>query len=91
MGNSIQRRIHPASHVKGERPWPQNNPTCPRPDIREARIDPTRPWNERLRLFASSVSDPHRFRVGDTAVGVLFDDGAPSLQSCLTNLCKRLQ
>ena len=47
--------------------------------------------SERLRLFASSVSDPHRFRVGDTAVEVLFDDGAPSLQSCLTNLCKRFQ
>ena len=46
-------------------------PTCPLPDIREARIDPTLPVNERLRLFASSVSDPHRFRVGDTAVEVL--------------------
>ena len=45
-------------------------PTCPLPDIREARIDPTLPVNERLRLFASSVSDPHRFRVGDTAVEV---------------------
>ena len=66
-------------------------PTCPLLDIREARIDPTLPVNERLRLFASSVSDPHRFRVGDTVVEVLFDDGAPSLQSCLTNLCKRLQ
>ena len=62
---------------------PKNNPNCPLPDIREARIDPT--------LFASSVSDPHRFRVGDTVVEVLFDDGAPSLQSCLTNLCKWLQ
>ena len=25
-------------------------PTCPLPDIREARIDPTLPVNERLRL-----------------------------------------
>lgn len=64
---------------------------CPLPDIREARIDPTLPVNERLRLFAAAIGDPHRFRVGDTAVEVLFDDGAPSLQSCLTNLCKRLQ
>ena len=64
---------------------------CPLPDIREARIDPTLPVNERLRLFASSVSDPHRFRVGDTAVEVLFDDGAPSLQACLTGMCRQLQ
>ena len=70
---------------------PKNNPNCPLPGIREARIDPTLPVNERLRLFAAAIGDPHRFRVGDTAVEVLFDDGAPSLQSCLTNLCKRLQ
>lgn len=70
---------------------PKNNPNCPLPDIREARIDPTLPVNERLRLFAAAIGDSHRFRVGDTAVEVLFDDGAPSLQSCLTNLCKRLQ
>lgn len=70
---------------------PKNNPNCPLPDIREARIDPTLPVNERLRLFAAAIGDPHRFRVGDTAVEVLFDDGAPSLQSCLINLCKRLQ
>ena len=70
---------------------PKNNPNCPLPDIREARIDPTLPVNERLRLFAAAIGDPHRFRVGYTAVEVLFDDGAPSLQSCLTNLCKRLQ
>ena len=70
---------------------PKNNPNCPLPDIREARIDPALPVNERLRLFAAAIGDPHRFRVGDTAVEVLFDDGAPSLQSCLTNLCKRLQ
>ena len=52
---------------------------CPLPDIREAR------------LFAAAAGDPHRFRVGETAVEVLFDDGAPSLQSCLMSLCKRLQ
>ena len=47
---------------------------CPLPDIREARIDPTLPVNERLRLFAAAIGDPHRFRVGDTEVEVLFDD-----------------
>ena len=55
-------------------------PTCPLP---EARIDPTLPVNERLRLFAAAIGDPHRFRVGDTEVEVLFDDSAPSLQACL--------
>ena len=54
---------------------------CPLPDIREARIDPTLPVNERLRLF----------RVGDTEVEVLFDDSAPSLQACLTGMCRQLQ
>ena len=38
-------------------------PTCPLPDIREARIDPSLPVNERLRLFAAAIGDPHRFRV----------------------------
>ena len=28
---------------------------CPLPDIREARIDPTLPVNERLRLFAAAI------------------------------------
>lgn len=65
--------------------------TCPLPDIREARIDPTLPVNERLRLFAAAIGDPHRFRVGDTEVGVLFDDSAPSLQACLTGMCRQLQ
>ena len=64
---------------------------CPLPDIREARIDPTLPVNERLRLFAAAIGDPHRFRVGDTEVEVLFDDSAPSLQACLTDLCRQLQ
>ena len=53
---------------------------CPLPDIREARIDPTLPVNERLRLFAAAIGDPHRFRVG-----------APSLQACLTDMCRQLQ
>ena len=26
--------------------------------------------NERLRLFAAAIGDPHRFRVGDTEVEV---------------------
>ena len=65
--------------------------TCPLPDIREARIDPTLPVNERLRLFAAAIGDPHRFRVGDTEVEVLFDDSAPSLQACLTGMCRQLQ
>ncbi len=60
---------------------------CPLPDIREARIDPTLPVDERLRLFAAAIGDPHRFRVGDTEVEVLFDDSAPSLQACLTGMC----
>lgn len=64
---------------------------CPLPDIRETRIDPALPVEQRLRLFAAAAGDPHRFRVGNTPVEVLFDDGAPSLQVCLTNLCKRLQ
>ena len=38
-------------------------PTCPLPDIREARIDPSLPVNERLRLFAAAIGDPHRFRL----------------------------
>ena len=64
---------------------------CPLPDIREARIDPTLPVDERLRLFAAAIGDPHRFRVGDTEVEVLFDDSAPSLQACLTGMCRQLQ
>lgn len=48
-------------------------PTCPLPDIREARIDPSLPVNERLRLFAAAIGDPHRFRVDNTEVEVLFD------------------
>ena len=37
----------------------KSTPTCPLPDIREARIDPTLPVNERLRLFAAAIGDPH--------------------------------
>lgn len=69
----------------------KSTPTCPLPDIREARIDPTLPVNERLRLFAAAIGDPHRFRVDNTEVEVLFDDNAPTLQAYLTNLCNRLQ
>ena len=35
----------------------KSTPTCPLPDIREARIDPTLPVNERLRLFAAAIGD----------------------------------
>ena len=42
-------------------------------------------------LFAAVIGDPHRFRVGDTEVEVLFDDSAPSLQACLTGMCRQLQ
>ena len=38
-----------------------------------------------------AIGDPHRFRVGDTEVEVLFDDSAPSLQACLTGMCRQLQ
>lgn len=70
---------------------PKINPTCPLPDIREARIDPTLPVNERLRLFAAAIGNPNHFRVGDTEVEVLFDDSAPSLQIRLTDMCRQLQ
>ena len=76
---------------KGGTLMPKINLTCPLPDIREARIDPTLPVNERLRLFAAAIGDPHRFRVGDTEVEVLFDDSAPSLQACLSRMCRQLQ
>ena len=36
----------------------KSTPTCPLPDIREARIDPTLPVNERLRLFAAAIGTP---------------------------------
>lgn len=64
---------------------------CPLPDIRAARIDPILPVEERLRLFAAAAGNPHHFRVGETEVEVMFTIGGPSLQSCLTNLCKRPQ
>ena len=70
---------------------PKPTPTCALPDIREARIDPTLPVNERLRLFAAAIGNPNHFRVGDTEVEVLFDDSAPSLQACLTDMCRQLQ
>lgn len=63
---------------------------CPLPDIRSARIDPTLPVNERIRLFVDKLGDPYHFCVGDTPVSVLFDDGAPSLQARLTDLCGRM-
>ena len=66
---------------------PKNNPNCPLPDIREARIDPTLPVNERLRLFAAAIGDPHRFRVGDTEVEVLFDDSGNYLGDHGQGLC----
>ena len=47
---------------------PKNNPNCPLPDIREARIDPTLPVNERLRLFAAAIGDPRRRHRGRCAV-----------------------
>ena len=37
----------------------KSTPTCPLPDIREARIDPTLPVNERLR-HRRSASLPRR-------------------------------
>ena len=40
---------------------------------------------------STAIGDPHRFRVGDTEVEVLFDDSAPSLQACLTGMCRQLQ
>ena len=64
---------------------------CPLPELRQVRIDPTLPADERIRLFAAALGDPHRFCVDGTPVEVVFDDGAPSLQSCLTQLCTRLQ
>lgn len=79
-------------------PNQRRSPSCssPQPPARSptsarARIDPTLPVNERLRLFAAAIGDPHRFRVGDTEVEVLFDDSAPSLQACLTGMCRQLQ
>ena len=66
-----------STQTKGGQPYAQVHLPCPLPDIREARIDPTLPVDERLRLFAAAIGDPHRFRVGDTEVEVLFDDSAP--------------
>lgn len=64
---------------------------CPLPELRETRIDPSLPADKRIRLFVKTLGDPYRFRVGETPVEVLFDDGAPSLQACLTRLCERAQ
>lgn len=70
---------------------PASPASCPLPELRQARIDPALPIDERIRLFAAALGDPHRFRVGDTPVEVVFNDDAPSLQACLEQLCTRLQ
>ncbi len=64
---------------------------CPLPDIRAARIDPTLPSQERIRLFLSKTDNPYCFSVDGTPVEVLFDDTAPTLQYRLTDLVRRLQ
>lgn len=72
-----------------------DNPTAaspsPLPDLREARIDPLLPADQRIRLFVETLQDPYIFRVGETPVETRFAAGAPSLQSCLMQLCERLQ
>ncbi len=64
---------------------------CPLPDIREARIDPMLPAQERIRLFLLKMGNPYCFSVDGTPVEVLFDDTAPTLQHRLTDLGRRLQ
>lgn len=69
----------------------ETNPNLPLVDISTMKIDPALPGTDRLRIFAESVGDPCRFRVGETPVTVVYSDGAPSLQRVLVDFCQTLQ
>ena len=44
-------------------------------DLRQVKIDRTKPVEERIRSFAQQIGNPYRFRVGDTVVSVSYAAG----------------
>lgn len=41
-------------------------------DLRQVRIDRTKPTAERIRSYTEQIGNPYRFRVGDTVVSVTY-------------------
>ena len=54
------------------------------PDITEIYVNTELPIQERLQRFASEMSNPYQFRVGDTIVNVRYNQQACTLEKLLT-------
>lgn len=56
-------------------------------DIRDVKIDTTKPVIERICSFLVQMDgNPYFFKVGDTPVKVCFNEDGSSLQECLVNM-----
>lgn len=53
------------------------------PDITEIQVNTELPIQERLQRFASEISNPYQFRVGDTIVNVRYNQQACTLEELL--------
>ena len=56
------------------------------PDIRNVRINPALPKEERLREFIKQIKDPYCFRCGKFTVRAQFSKNGATLEDCLKQI-----
>lgn len=57
-------------------------------DLRDVKIDPSLPAEERMISFIKQIKNPYRYRVGDIIVNVGFLDNGRSLKYALAAVIK---
>ena len=55
-------------------------------DIRDVRLDPALPAQERIRSFVHQIKNPYLFRVGDTVVRVSYAETDRTMNESFANM-----
>lgn len=59
-------------------------------DIRDVKVDPAQPPEERMRSYVQQVKDPYCFRVGDVKVRVAYAGKDETLNDSFSNMISTL-
>ena len=57
-------------------------------DLRNVKIDPSLPVEEKMKSFIKQIKNPYRYRVGDIVVNIRFTDNGRSFKDALAAAMK---
>lgn len=55
-------------------------------DIRDIKIDPSLPLDEKKRQYLEKIKNPYRFRLGEYPIKATFSKSAKTIEECMSDI-----